>query len=185
MEGRKAQGMHLVPATAVKLQKSRVLSIPGVKTVSAIDQLLVTIINLMADKVFLFPNLIFLRLRRYLHLQVMSGREDKGRRYRDQFDAKRCINLGIFPPLASIFRLQVQIKDGWKDTPPGISFQARLMPGGVSLSLLVYSVLLFLSPSRKEMPGEVEGLWRLNTLESSHGVVTVWVSVHSHCSRGQ
>ena len=27
------------------------------------------------------------------------------RRYRDQFDAKRCINLGIFPPLASIFRL--------------------------------------------------------------------------------
>ena len=52
MEGRKAQGMHLVPATAVKLQKSRVLSIPGVKTVSAIDQLLVTIINLMADKVF-------------------------------------------------------------------------------------------------------------------------------------
>ena len=68
MEGRKAQGMHLVPATAVKLQKSRVLSIPGVKTVSAIDQLLVTIINLMADKVFLF-----LRLRRYLHLQVMLG----------------------------------------------------------------------------------------------------------------
>ena len=38
---------------------------------SAIDQLLVTIINLMADKVFLF-----LRLRRYLHLMLQETGED-------------------------------------------------------------------------------------------------------------